>query len=144
MWFKWLYCLKKGDQVDGLDAEGDWWAATVVDERPSFHGCLRYIIALAPLCCSPCLYDSDEHDIKLHFRSWPEKFDCWVLLEELTSRIAPLYSRTTDWRAELQPGSRLDAKIAVSSLTGTATDEVAIWRPVTVKVLWWLRTCLNR
>jgi len=77
--------LSVGDLVDCMDKEKCWFES-IVQETMS------------------------DGSIKVHFMGWGSKWDDIVTISELSSRIAPLNSKTKNWRADLFEGGLIEIK----------------------------------
>lgn len=74
-----------GDLVDCMDKEKIWFESIIVDLLP-------------------------DGSVKVHFMGWGSKWDDVINKVELDVRIAPLNSKTTNWRAELFEGGLIEIK----------------------------------
>jgi hypothetical protein len=73
-----LAALKQGETVDALDELGSWLEAKI-----------RSI-------------DHQSGTVTIHFKGWSEKYDRIVAARDLSTNVAPLHSRTVNWRGALE------------------------------------------
>jgi DNA-binding beta-propeller fold protein YncE len=74
-----------GDLVDAMDKEKCWFESVVVEVRPGMN-------------------------VKVHFMGWGSKWDDVISMSDLSSRVAPLNTKTKDWRADLFEGGLIEIK----------------------------------
>jgi len=74
-----------GDLIDCMDKEKSWFESYITDILP-------------------------EGSVEVHFMGWGSKWDDVVLTGEFHSRIAPLNSKTINWRSELFEGGLIEIK----------------------------------
>jgi hypothetical protein len=97
--------LSVGDLVDARDREKSWFESYVTEVRPS-----------APSTSPPRGSNRDrekekeKYDVKVHYMGWGSKWDDWVSEWDLGARIAPLNSRSKNWRADLFEGGLIEIK----------------------------------
>jgi hypothetical protein len=70
--------LKQGETVDALDELGSWLEAKI-----------RSI-------------DHQSGTVTIHFKGWSERYDRIVATRDLSTNVAPLHSRTVNWRGALE------------------------------------------
>jgi hypothetical protein len=75
-----------GDLLDCMDKERSWFESYITDVLP------------------------DSGGIVVHFLGWGSKWDDLVTLEEIPIRVAPLNTKTKNWRAELFEGGLIEIK----------------------------------
>ena len=89
-----------GDLVDARDREKSWFESYITEVRPS-----------APSASPPRSGGGRERlDVKVHYMGWGSKWDDWVSEWDLGTRIAPLNSRSKNWRADLFEGGLIEIK----------------------------------
>ena len=76
--------LREGDLVDALDRERSWFES--------------YIVGIS------------NGQVRIHFMGWGSKWDDDILESDLPTRIAPLNSKTKNWRADLFEGGLIEIK----------------------------------
>ena len=92
--------LAVGDLVDARDREKSWFESYITEVRPS-----------APSASPPRSGGGRERlDVKVHYMGWGSKWDDWVSEWDLGTRIAPLNSRSKNWRADLFEGGLIEIK----------------------------------
>ena len=97
--------LSVGDLVDARDREKSWFESYVTEVRPS-----------ATSTSPPRSGNRDKErekekfDVKVHYMGWGSKWDDWVSEWDLGARIAPLNSRSKNWRADLFEGGLIEIK----------------------------------
>jgi hypothetical protein len=96
--------LAPGDLVDAQDKEKCWFESIVQDITP-------------------------EGGVKVHFMGWGSKWDDVLNPAELPARLAPLNTKTKNWRADLFTGGLIEIK---------CNDD-----PVNQKWMWGKITALN-
>lgn len=96
--------LAPGDLVDAQDKEKCWFESIVLDISPEGH-------------------------VKVHFMGWGSKWDDIITAAELPTRLAPLNTKTKNWRADLFTGGLIEIK---------CNDD-----PVNQKWMWGRVTALN-
>jgi hypothetical protein len=74
-----------GDLVDCMDKEKVWFESVIVDLLP-------------------------DNAIKVHFMGWGSKWDDVIPKVDIASRVAPLNSKTVNWRSELFEGGLIEIK----------------------------------
>ena len=97
--------LAPGYLVDAMDREKSWFESYVTEIRP----------AVAPVSATtpprgntPSRYGG--YDVKVHFMGWGSKWDDWVPEKDVGTRIAPLNTRSKNWRADLFEGGLIEIK----------------------------------
>jgi hypothetical protein len=86
--------------VDARDREKSWFESYITEVRPS-----------APSASPPRSGGGRERlDVKVHYMGWGSKWDDWVSEWDLGTRIAPLNSRSKNWRADLFEGGLIEIK----------------------------------
>jgi hypothetical protein len=86
--------------VDARDREKSWFESYITEVRPS-----------APSVSPPRSGGGRERlDVKVHYMGWGSKWDDWVSEWDLGTRIAPLNSRSKNWRADLFEGGLIEIK----------------------------------
>jgi ubiquitin carboxyl-terminal hydrolase 4/11/15 len=80
--------------VDSLDSDRRWFDAKVIDVRSGAGG----------------------GDLQLHFMGWSSKWDVWV--ERASPDVAPLFSRTVNWRAALAKNQLVEVADGAFGVTG--------------------------
>lgn len=90
-----------GDLVDARDREKSWFESYVTEVRPS-------AAASSPTRAGSQV--KERLDVKVHYMGWGSKWDDWVSEWDLGSRIAPLNSRSKNWRADLFEGGLIEIK----------------------------------
>lgn len=96
--------LAPGDLVDAQDKEKCWFESIVQEIQ-------------------------EDGSIKVHFMGWGSKWDDTITSAELTERLAPLNTKTKNWRADLFQGGLIEIK---------CNDD-----PVNQKWMWGRITALN-
>jgi DNA-binding beta-propeller fold protein YncE len=76
--------LKVGDLVDAIDKENIWYESYVVSITPAY--------------------------VRVHFMGWGSKWDDDIPEKDIHKRIAPLNSKTKNWRGELFEGGLIEIK----------------------------------
>jgi len=77
--------ISVGDLVDAMDKEKFWYESIVTELRPGMN-------------------------VKVHFMGWGSRWDDVIDLKEIDSRIAPLNTKTANWRADLFEGGLIEIK----------------------------------
>ncbi|KAF0690341.1 Aste57867_18272 [Aphanomyces stellatus] len=90
----WRALLHVGDYVDASDTTQTWYESIVVDK--------------------------DETRVKVHFLSWAEKWDVWVVRD--APELQRLHARTTEWRTQLVKG--MDVEYCQGPIRGLKGDWV--------------------
>lgn len=74
-----------GDLVDCMDKEKSWFESYVIDILP-------------------------EGGVEVHFMGWGSKWDDIIFVHEINTRIAPLNTKTKNWREDLFEGGLIEIK----------------------------------
>ena len=74
-----------GDLVDAMDKEKVWFESIITDVRPGMN-------------------------VKVHFMGWGSKWDDTISVADFPNRLAPLNSKTKNWRADLFEGGLIEIK----------------------------------
>jgi hypothetical protein len=74
-----------GDTVDAKDHLGDWYEAVITSVR---H-----------------LEDNSIFNFDIHFKHWGTRYDMTVKGDDVKTTIAPLFTKTKNWRVEVVVGS---------------------------------------
>lgn len=77
--------LAVGDLVDAMDKEKSWFESIIQEVYP-------------------------DNSIKVHFMGWGAKWDDVITNTEISSRLAPLNSKTKNWREDLFEGGLIEIK----------------------------------
>lgn len=85
----WRFTLRRGDVVDACDKADTWYEAIVKEDMQ--HA---------------------KASISLHFRGWSSKFDEVIPNAQLTTRVQPAYTRTNNWRVNMDEISEVDVKVS--------------------------------
>jgi ubiquitin C-terminal hydrolase len=80
----WKQSLRRGDLIDAQDEFGSWFESVV--SSVNIH----------------------TKSITVHFKGWGKKFDRDIYNTQLVLCVAPLYSKTENWRDKLQIYDRVD------------------------------------
>jgi hypothetical protein len=94
--FKWTNKVLPGDLIGASDMYGEWFEA--VAEHVS------------------------SSSMEVHFKGWAKKFNETIEKKDYHTRLAPLYTKTVNWRAALKKGSEVD-------YTNEVCDEGSKWFP---------------
>ena len=109
--------LVVGDLVDARDREKSWFESYVTEVRTS--------VSSSNISSSGSNHDNsngngdngrerekekERYDVKVHYMGWGSKWDDWVSDWDLESRIAPLNSKSKNWRADLFEGGLIEIK----------------------------------
>ena len=110
--FKWIGKLIPGDLIDASDEYQKWFESTVVRVTPL--------------------------SMMVHFKGWGSTFDEVIQSDDYKKRIAPLYTKTKNWRADLKVGSEVEyTKVVLKTgskwLPGIVTEVDHAFDTVTVK-----------
>jgi ubiquitin C-terminal hydrolase len=82
---EWKHNLRRGDLLDARDEHGTWYESVV--SSVNTHG----------------------KSVTIHFKGWGKKFDRdLITASELNTEIAPLYTKTENWRDQLKIYDRVD------------------------------------
>lgn len=96
-----LPVYKKGDRVDAMDEDGNWWAATIMDQKDGLYF--------------------------VHFYGWDSKWDKWNDPLE----IAPFRSVVGDWFSRLAPGENVEMRMSdrmwyMGVVAGVSADGITV------------------
>lgn len=97
--YSWTKKVAVGDLIGASDRYKEWFEAVVVHISPS--------------------------SMTVHFKGWSKKFDEVIEEKDYKHRIAPLYTKTTNWRAALKKGSEIE-------YTMTINEDGSKWLPAFV------------
>jgi len=100
--FSWTRKIIQGDIIGASDSYGEW-----------FEGVVREIKTTSP------------GHMLVHFKGWSKKFDEKISESEYTQRVAPVFTKTVNWRASLKKGSEVE-------YTKRIDDEGSKWLPAIV------------
>ena len=110
--FQWINKLVPGDLIGASDEYQCWFEAVVLEVLPD--------------------------SMSVHFKGWAKKFDERIDKYEYRDRLAPLYTKTENWREKLQKGSEIDFTKKVEAkgskwLPGIVTDVDCAFDTVSIK-----------
>ena len=97
--------LAPGYLVDAMDREKSWFESYVTEIRPAMAPAST---TTPPRANTPSRYNG--YDVKVHFMGWGSKWDDWVPEKDVGTRIAPLNTRSKNWRADLFEGGLIEIK----------------------------------
>jgi hypothetical protein len=80
--FQWIQRLLPGDIIGASDSYGTWYEG-VVQSLPTTS-------------------------MKVHFKGWSKKYDEDISETDYSTRVAPLYTKTNNWRAAMRKGSEIE------------------------------------
>jgi hypothetical protein len=121
--WQWAKSLCPGDRIDAADKYGDWLESVV--ER-----------------VSPATITATTASMVVHYKGWSKKFDETIEEKDYTTRLAPLHTRTENWRAALQTGSEIEYTMMVDTdgsrwLPGIVVEVNDAFNLVSVKFKKW-------
>lgn len=110
--FKWTSKIASGDLIGASDKYKNWFEA--VAEVVS------------------------DNSMLVHFKGWSKKFDETIQAKDYKTRLAPLYTKTDNWREKLKKGFELEVtkKVDVGGskwLPGIVTEVDNMFDTVSVK-----------